>query len=480
MVALVGGVPRTINLKQALQAYIDHQVDIVTRRTQFRLDAAQKRAHIIEGRVKALDVIDAIIAMIRASEDGAAAKAGLMTDPFGFSEEQAEDILQMPLRRLTRLSRIELETELAELRATIEELESILADEVKKRTVIKTELAAIRAEFATPRRSVIAFDPGDMSVEDLTPDQELVITMSKVGYVKAMPADTFRVQGRGGRGVAGAKLKDDDYVVHIVTTTAHQYLLFFSNRGRVYRLKAHEIPMKDRAARGTAIVNLLPLAPDERIEAVIDARSYGEDRYLFFCTKQGQVKKTLMSEYDSSLRSGIIALNIRDDDELVKVIQTTGSDDILMISRLGIAIRFNENEVRAMGRAAAGVRGMKMKPNDVVVSCDVVTDATDILLITDGGFGKRTKVDRFNVQGRGGQGVIAIKLPARRGHVVAAFTVELEDEILVITDGGVTARMAVREISSQGRDATGVRVQKLDPGQSLASVAKVLNAGDGD
>jgi DNA gyrase subunit A len=480
MVALVGGVPRTINLKQALQAYIEHQVEIVTRRTQFRLDEANKRAHILEGRVKALDVIDAIIAMIRASEDRAAAKSGLMSDPFSFSELQAEDILQMPLGRLTRLSRIELERDLGELRTVIAELESILADDAKLRGVIKSELSAIRAEFATPRRSVIAFDPGDMSIEDLIEDQELVITMSKVGYVKAMPADTFRTQGRGGRGVAGAKLKDDDYVTHIVTTTAHQYLLFFSNRGRVYRLKAHEIPIKDRSARGTAIVNLLPLAPDERIEAVIDARTYGEDRYLFFCTKQGQVKKTLMSEYDSSLRSGIIALNIRDDDELVKVIQTTGSDHILIVSRMGIAIRFQEDEVRPMGRAAAGVRGMKMKPGDEVVSCDAVTDATDILLITDGGFGKRTKVDRFNLQGRGGQGVIAIKLPVRRGHVVAAFTVELDDEILVISDGGVTARMAVREISSQGRDATGVRVQKLDAGQSVASVAKVLGASDTD
>jgi DNA gyrase subunit A len=480
MVALVGGVPRTINLKQALQAYIDHQIEVITRRTQYRLDKAAERAHIVEGRIKALNVIDAIIAMIRASDDRAAARAGLMAEPFSFTEAQAEDILRMTLGQLTRLSRIELESELAELQATMAELQSILDDPVKLRGVIKSEMAAIRSEFANPRRSVIAFDPGDLNVEDLIEDQELVITLSKVGYVKAMPSDTFRTQARGGRGIAGAKLKDDDYVTRIITTTAHQYLLFFSNRGRVYRLKAHEIPIKDRSARGTAIVNLLPLAPDERIEAVIDARSYGEDRYLFFCSKQGQVKKTAMSEYDSSLRSGIIALNIRDDDELVKVIETSGSDDILIVSRSGIAIRFNESEVRPMGRAAAGVRGMKMKADDEVVSCDAVTDATDMLFVTDGGFGKRTKVDRFNTQGRGGQGVIAIKLPARRGKVIAAFTVDLDDEVLVITDGGVTTRIAVREISSQGRDATGVRVQRLDDGQSVASVAKVLNAGEAD
>ena len=333
----------------------------------------------------------------------------------------------------------------------------------------------MRAEYANPRRSVITFDPGDMSIEDLIEDRELVITMSKIGYIKAMPSDTFRTQGRGGRGVQGAKLKDDDYVTDIITTSAHAYLLFFSNRGRVYRLKAHEIPEKDRTARGTAIVNLLPLAHDEKIQALIDTRTYEDNRYLFFCTRLGQVKKTLMSEYDSSLRAGLIAVNLRDDDELVKVIQTNGDDDILMVSKLGQAIRFTEEEVRAMGRAAAGVRGMKLRSNDEVVSCDAVTDATDLLLITDTGFGKRVKVERFNQQGRGGQGVIAIKLPVRKGKLIAAFTVEIDDEIILISDGGVTNRQAVREISSQGREATGVRVMNLDSGQNVASVAKVLN-----
>ena len=476
MVALVNGVPRTLNLVQMLSAYVDHQVDVVTRRTQRRLDKANERAHIVEGRIKALDVIDQIIAVIRGSEDRSAARAALMAAPFEFSEFQTEDILRMQLGQLTRLSRVELETELLELRAIIAEYEQILGDPVVLRGVIKDELNVVRAEFATPRRSVVTYDPGDLSTEDLIEDQELVITMSKVGYVKAMPADTFRTQGRGGRGIQGAKLRDDDYSVHIVTTSAHQYLLFFSNRGRVYRLKAHEIPMKDRSARGTAIVNLLPLAPDERIQAVIDARSYSDDRFLFFATKLGQVKKTAMSEYDSSLRSGIIALNIRDDDELVRVIETTGSDDILIVSRSGMAIRFKEDEVRAMGRGAAGVRGMKMRPDDEVVSCDAVTDATDILLVTESGFGKRTKVERFNLQGRGGQGVIAIRLTARKGYVAAAFTVELDDEILLISSGGVTIRTAVREISSQGRDATGVRIMNLDAGQSVASVAKVADA----
>ena len=474
-VALVDGVPRTLNLLQCLQHYIAHQVEVITRRSEYRLRKAQRDAHIQEGYLKAINMIDAIIALIRASDDRAAAKEGLQAAPFEFSVEQAESILDMQLGRLTRLSRIDIEERVAALMGQITELQAILGDRAVLNEVFKTELNAVRAEYANPRRSIITFDPGDLSIEDLIEDRELVITMSKIGYIKSMPSDTFRTQGRGGRGIQGAKLKDDDYVTDIITTSAHAYLLFFSNRGRVYRLKAHEIPEKDRTARGTAIVNLLPLAPDEKIQALIDTRTYEDHRYLFFCTKLGQVKKTLMSEYDSSLRAGLIAVNLRDDDELVKVIQTNGNDDILMVSKLGQAIRFTEEEVRAMGRAAAGVRGMKLKSNDEVVSCDAVTDATDILLITDHGFGKRVKVERFNQQGRGGQGVIAIKLPVRRGKLTAAFTVELDDEIILISDGGVTNRQAVREISSQGREATGVRVMNMDTGQTVASVAKVLN-----
>ncbi len=479
IVALVDGVPRTLNLKQMLQHYIDHQVDVITRRTQSRLDKAEKRAHILEGRIKALNVIDEIIALIRASEDGAAAKVSLMSVPYEFSELQAEDILAMTLRQLTRMARIDLEKDLLGLRDNISSLQEILTDRVVLNAVIKTEISAIRQEFATPRKSVITFDPGDMSIEDLIDDLELVITFSKIGYIKAMPADTFRTQGRGGRGIQGAKVKDEDYVTSIITTSAHAYLLFFSNRGRVYRLKAHEIPMKDRAARGTAIVNLLPLAPDEKIQTIIDTRDYETNRYLFFCTKLGQVKKTLFTDYDSSLRAGIIAVNLRDEDELVKVIQANDGDHILMVSKLGMAIRFDQTEeVRAMGRAAAGVRGMKMKTGDEVVSCDAVTDATDLLLITNAGYGKRVKVERFSPQGRGGQGVIAIKLPAKKGQIVAAFTVELEDEIILISDGGVTNRIEVRGISSQGREATGVRVMTLDAGQAVASVAKVMAAAE--
>jgi DNA gyrase subunit A len=477
-VALVDGVPRTLNLLQCLQAYIDHQVDVVRRRSQFRLDKARNRAHLVEGLLKAINVIDEVIALIRGSEDRAAARVGLIAEPFEFSIDQAEHILDLRLGQLTRLARIDLETEMENLRQTIADLEAILADEARMFTVIKDELAAVKERFADERRSEITYDIGDIDIEDLIDDEELVVTMSQRGYVKTVPSDTFRSQGRGGRGVAGARLRDDDYVTHILTTTAHAYLLFFSTRGRVYRLKAHEIPRKDRTARGTAIVNLLPLQPDERIQAIIDTRDYETHRFLFFATRKGQVKKTKFNEYDSSLRSGLIAINLRDDDELVRVIPTNGGDDMFMVARSGMTIRFSEDDVRAMGRAAAGVRGMKLRPEDEVVSCDVARDDVALLLVTNAGYGKRTQLDRFNVQGRGGQGVRGIKLTAKKGIVVAAFMVGIDDEMLVISSSGTVIRMAARDVSSQGRDATGVRVMNLDAGQSVAAVAPVLIADD--
>jgi len=478
MVALVDGVPRTLNLVQALKAYIDHQVDVITRRSQYRLKKASDRLHIVDGLLKAIDHIDAIITLIRASADRGAARDGLMAEPYEFSEIQANHILDMALARLTRLGKTEYEEEAAELRQTIAGLESILNDDAQLRAVIKDEMAAVRAEFATPRRTDVTFDPGDLASEDLIADEPLVFTMTKAGYVKTTVAGAFRTQGRGGRGVQGTKLKEEDLVTNIVHTTAHAFLLFFSNRGRVFRLKAHEIPLRERTARGTAIVNLLPLAPDERVQAVIDTRDYEGERYLFFGTKSGQVKKTLFAEYDKSRREGFIAINLREGDELVRVIQTAGRDDIFMVSRLGQTIRFTEEDVRPMGRDAAGVRGMKMKAGDEVVSCDVARDDVAILLVTDAGYGKRTQLDRFNRQARGGQGVRGIKLTARKGYVASAFMVGLEDEIFLISSGGVTMRIPVRDISSQGRDATGVRVMNLDTGQTVASVAPILATSD--
>jgi DNA gyrase subunit A len=477
-VALVDGVPRTLNLAQALRAYLDHQVEVIRRRSEFRLEKARKRAHILEGLIRALDLIDAIIAAIRASEDAAAARAALLEAPFSFSEEQASYNHDMPLRRLTRQARIELDEELAQLRLTIAELEAILADRATLLAVIKKELAEVREEYADARRTRIEFDPGDLDIEDLIDDEELVFTMSRGGYVKTMQADEFRTQGRGGRGVAGANLKDEDYITQVIHTSAHAYLLFFSNRGRVYRLKAHEIPVASRHARGTAIVNLLPLQSGEQVQAIIDTRDYETNRYLFFATRKGRVKKTRFNEYDSSLKAGLIAIRLNDEDELVAVIPTNGTDDVLMVSRSGQTIRFNENGVRPMGRAAAGVTGMRFRGDDELVSCDVARPGGTLFIITSAGFGKRTPVDRYPTKGRGGLGVIGIRSTEARGTVAAAFMVDDGDDVVLVASGGVIIRIRVADVSVQGRDATGVRVMNLDDGQYVAAAALVQERDD--
>jgi DNA gyrase subunit A len=472
--ALVDGVPRTLNLAQMLGHYVAHQVEVVTRRTEYQLRKAKARAHIVEGLLKAIDMLDAVIAAIRGSADRPEARVALMAAPFSFSEEQANHILDMQLGRLTRLGRSELEEEMAKLRATIAELEAILADDTRLRGVIKTELGEVRDKFADERRSIITHDPGEMALEDLITDQEIVVTMTAAGYVKAVPATAFRTQGRGGRGVQGARLKEEDLVTHVVHTSSHAYLLLFSDRGRVYRLRGHEIPTKERTAKGNALVNLLPLETGEMIRAIVQTRDFPADHYLMFATAQGQVKKTAFSEYDKSRREGFIAINLRDGDSLVRVVATSGSDDMFVVTRQGMTIRFSENDVRAMGRDAAGVRGIRLRAGDEVVSCDVAADDVDILMVTDAGFGKRTKLERFNSQARGGQGVRGIKLTARRGRVVAAFMVPYEGDILLVSSGGVVIRTSVREIASQGRDATGVRVMNLDDGQAVAAVAPVV------
>ena len=477
MVALVDGVPRTLNLRDALAGYIAHQVDVITRRSQFRLDKAKERNHILEGRLKALNVIDEVIKVIRASEDANAAKEALMEKKFGFSERQAIDILDMQLRQLTKLSRIDLETEQQEIRARIKELTEILEDDKKLRAVISGELTKVKETFATPRVCKVAADVGEMGVEDLVEDKELVIVMTQEQYVKAVPADSFRTQGRGGRGVSGARLKSDDIVRHVIFTTAHAHLLFFSNFGRVYRLRALEVPERERTAKGIPIVNLLPLKSGETVQAIIDTREFPGERNLFFATKHGQVKKTKFDEYDSSRRDGLIALKLRPKDELVRVIETNGTDDVFMVTRGGQTIRFSEKQVRPMGRSAAGVRGMKMRGSDEVVSVDVARDEASILLVTESGYGKRTQITNFARKGRGGMGMIGIKLTGKKGRVVSAFMVGLEDEIVVVASGGTTIRIPVREISSQGRAATGVRVMTLESGQVVASVAPIF-AGD--
>ncbi|HVC72033.1 MAG TPA: DNA gyrase subunit A [Acidimicrobiales bacterium] len=474
VVALVDGVPRTLTLAQCVFHYVEHQVEVVTRRSEYRLGKARDRAHIVEGLLKAIDMLDAVIAAIRGSDDRPAAREALMAEPFSFSENQAIHILDMTLGRLTRLGRSELEEEMAKLRETIAALEAILGDPAKLRAVISEELTEIKTKYDNPRRTRITHDPGEMGVEDLIEDEELVVTMTRAGYIKAVQGASFRTQGRGGRGVQGARLKEEDLVDQLIHTSAHAFLLLFSNRGRVYRLRAHEVPMKERTARGTAVVNLLPLAPDETIQAIVATRDFDSGGFLTFATKQGQVKKTAFTEYDKSRREGFIAIALRDGDELVRVVATSGNDDVVMVSHNGSGIRFSEQDVRPMGRDAAGVRGMRLRSGDEVVSLDVVRPDADVLIVTDAGYGKRTKTDHFGRQGRGGQGVRAIKLTAVRGRVVSAFMAGLDDEILLVSTGGVVIRTAVREIAAQGRDATGVRLMSLDAGHSVAAVAAVF------
>jgi DNA gyrase subunit A len=480
MVALVDGVPRTLNLRDALVAYVEHQVEVVQRRSRYRLERAKARAHILDGLIKALNVIDEIIATIRASEDRADARGRLMAEPFEFSEAQAEHILDMQLGRLTRLARIDLETELADKQEQIEGLEAILADPVLLNQVIKDEMRAIATEFATPRLTQLVNDPGELDIEDLIDDDDLVVTLSSSGYIKSVAAEEFRTQGRGGRGVTGAKLKDDDddLVTHLLHTTAHAYLLFFSNRGKVYRLKAHEIPVTSRTSRGTALVNLLMLEPEERIQAIIDTRDYETNRYLFFATRKGRVKKTLFTAYDSSLKAGLIAINLRDGDELVQVVPTDGEDDIFLTSRRGQAIRFSEEDVRAMGRTAAGVVGMKFRGDDHLVSCDVLEPDAEFLVITSEGYGKRTDPEAFGRKGRAGLGMRCIRVNAKKGEVVGAMFVTPTDEILLISHNGVVIRTAVSDISVQGRDASGVTVMSLADGDHVSAVARLLEVDE--
>ncbi len=472
-VALVDGVPRQLNLKGMIDSYIDHQLEVVRRRSQHRLDKAHAEAHINEGLIKALDHIDEIISLIKASEDRATAREALMAKKYSFSEIQANHILDMQLVRLTRLGRTTLENRLEELKKIIQELEEILGNDQRLREVIKEELKAIQQEFGTERKSEMIHDPGELDVEDLIDDEDQIFTMSDGGYVKLMSADDFRTQGRGGRGVAGARLKDEDVVTHLLHTSAHAYLLFFSTKGKVYRLKAHQVPTASRTARGTAIVNLLPLQPDESIKAVIDTRDYETQKYLFFATRSGRVKKTQFTAYDSSLKAGLIAIKLNDDDELVDVMATNGDDDLLLVARSGQTLRISEKDVRPMGRSAAGVKGMKFRGNDELLSCAVVNPESNVLHLTTEGFGKRTPLSEFSTKGRGGLGVRGIQTTDDRGEVAGATVVNDGDHIFAITSGGVIIRMSVDDISIQGRSATGVRVMTPDEDQHVVALSRV-------
>ena len=478
MVALDDGVPRTMTLLDALTCWVKHQIEIVTRRTEYRLEKAEHELHINTGLLKAIGMIDEIITMIRASEDRATAREALMAEPFEFSEIQTNHILDMQLGRLTRLGRDQIEEKVSELTAAIIELQAILADEKILRNIIIEELTEIRDEFSNERRTELVADPGDFLIEDLIEDEDLVFSLSAGGYVKTVSSDEFRSQGRGGRGVAGAALKDEDLITTILHTSAHAYLLFFTNLGKVYRLKAHQIPTMGRTARGTAIINLLQLSPEEKVAAVIDTRDYETNRFLVFATKKGQVKKTKFTEYDKSRSKGLIAINLKEGDELVRVIPTTGEDDICLVSSNGKVMRFHEKEARPMGRSAGGVRGIKLKAEDEVVAVSIAREAKTLLIVTDKGFGKRTEMENFNPKHRAGQGVVGIKLSEDRGKVVASRAVGDDDEVFMISSNGVIIRMQVSSISVQGRSATGVKLMAVEDGVQVTAIAPVIQDGD--
>ncbi len=468
-VALVDGVPRTLNLAQLVHHYIAHQLEVIQRRSAFRLAKAQARAHIVEGLLIALDNIDEVVQIIRSSANVDEARSALM-ERFSLSEIQANHILDMPLRRLTALETTKLRDELAELQATIEYLESLLADEMKRRALIGEELAEIRDKFADDRRSRIIPDSGEMSLEDLIADEDLVVTVSSAGYVKSVLAKAYRTQGRGGRGIKGASVRDDDVIEHLLHTSAHAYLLFFTNRGKVYRIRAHEIPRKDRTAKGVLIHSVLPLEPDEVVEAVIDTRDYETSRYLVMFTKSGLVKKSRFADYDSR-NQVLVAIKLVDNDEVVAVRQTNGDSDLMMFTKNGLGIRFKESDVRPTGRASQGVRGIRLRDGDEVVAAAVADEADEVLILTAGGYGKRVRMDEFRVQKRGGVGVIAMKITRVRGPVAAARAVSLGDEIVVTSSEGIVMRAEAKSISRQKRPSTGVKVMNLADGAVLSALA---------
>ena len=470
MLALVDGVPRTLSLKEMLHYYILHQEDVVTRRTKYELRKAEERAHILEGLLVALDNIDEVIQIIRSSETDKEASARL-TERFGLTNAQTQAILEMRLRRLTGLERHKLEAELKELKEKIDYFKRILADENLMRQVIKEELLEIKAKYNTPRRTQLSAAAKDIDVEDLIAEEDMVITVTKAGYVKRLPVATYRQQKRGGKGMQGVSLKDNDFVEHLFIASTHSYMLFFSTRGKVYRLKVYEIPEASRQARGTAIVNLLPLEKGETISAIIATKDFPEDEYLMFGTEQGMVKKTSMSLYDRSRRDGLIAINLKEDDNLIAVRRVKQGERVMMVSSAGKAITWDESEVRSMGRDTMGVRGMTVPAGVRVLGMEIARPGTELFVITEKGYGKRTPVADYPLHHRGGQGVFTITMTAKKGQLTAMKVVEESDELMIISEEGVVIRTSVESISQLGRSAQGVRVMNVADSDNVCTCA---------
>ena len=470
MVALVNGVPRTLSLKEMLHYYILHQEEVVERRTRYDLAKAEARAHILEGFVIALDNIDEVIRIIRASKTDAEAKTSLM-ESFSLSEKQSEAILEMKLRRLTGLEREKIEQELAELREKIEYFKRVLSDKELLKQIIKDELLEIKEKYNSKRLTKITDEVKELDVEDLIAEEEVAVTVTKAGYVKRLPVATYRQQKRGGKGMQGVNLKESDFVEHLFISSTHAYMLFFSSFGKVYRLKAYEIPEASRHARGTAIVNLLPLEKGETIAAVIATKDFPEDEYLMFATASGMVKKTSMKLYDRTRRDGLIAINLKENDKLISVKRVAEGEKVVMVSSAGKAIMWDESEVRAMGRDTMGVRGMTVNADARVLGMEIAHEGSDLFVITELGYGKRTPISEYPEHHRGGQGVYTITMTPKKGLLAAMKIVDPEDEIMIITEEGVVVRTAVSGVSELGRSTQGVHVMNVADKDRVTAVA---------
>ena len=472
MLALVNKEPKVLNLLDMLQHYLRHQEDVVTRRTQYELNKAEERAHILKGLLIALDHIDEVISIIRASRTAALAKEALMTR-FELSDAQAQAIVDMRLRALTGLEREKIEAEYEALMAKIKELRAILADENLLLGVIKTEIMEIADKYGDERRTSIGFDMYDISTEDLIPRENVVIAMTKLGYIKRMSVDNFKAQNRGGKGIKGMQTIEDDYIEELLMMNTHHYLMFFTNTGKVYRLKGYEIPEASRTARGTAIVNLLQLAPEEKITAMIPVKEYKQGKYLFMATRKGIVKKTPLLDYANVRKTGLAAISLREDDELIEVKLTNNKKDIFLVTKYGQCIRFSETDVRSMGRTAMGVIGMQLNDGDEVIGMQLNTQGDHLLIVSANGMGKLTSIDEFKSQNRGGKGVKCYKIMEKTGNVIGVKNLHMDDEIMMINTEGIVIRMMCSDISVLGRVTSGVKLMNLSENVSVASIAKV-------
>ena len=472
MLALVNKEPKVLNLLEMLQHYLRHQEDVVTRRTQYELNKAEERAHILKGLLIALDHIDEVISIIRASRTAALAKEALMTR-FELSDAQAQAIVDMRLRALTGLEREKIEAEYEALMAKIKELRAILADENLLLGVIKTEIMEIADKYGDERRTSIGFDMYDISTEDLIPRENVVIAMTKLGYIKRMSVDNFKAQNRGGKGIKGMQTIEDDYIEELLMMNTHHYLMFFTNTGKVYRLKGYEIPEASRTARGTAIVNLLQLAPEEKITAMIPVKEYKQGKYLFMATRKGIVKKTPLLDYANVRKTGLAAISLREDDELIEVKLTNNKKDIFLVTKYGQCIRFQETDVRSMGRTAMGVIGMQLNDGDEVIGMQLNTQGDHLLIVSANGMGKLTSIDEFKSQNRGGKGVKCYKIMEKTGNVIGVKNLHMDDEIMMINTEGIVIRMMCSDISVLGRVTSGVKLMNLSENVSVASIAKV-------